>query len=195
MKTVRLAQTYWGIPSSFFEIWVKYNPWACGSRAILNPNFSEFRWYSPIRPRQTHSILSIQGGGHDSEKFLTIMSPPCIGQYRGGGHEIALFLLISGTLSFQALINLITMWKLCVWLGRKGKYHLHSSKLGLNTDLEPAALGPYWTPISQNSDGISQYVLARRTVFYQCGPVNSSKIYFNFYILLCIQKSLVAYSL
>ena len=114
--------------------------------------------------------------------------PPCIGQYRGGdmivkiflvscpphvlantgeGHEIDLFLLISGTLSFQALIKLITMWTLCVWLGHIGKYHLHSSKLGFNTDLEPAALGPYWTPISQNSDGISQYVLARRTVFYQ----------------------------
>ena len=53
-------------------------------------------------------VLSNTGGGHDSEKFLTIMSPPCIGQYRGG-HEIALFLLISGTLSFQALIKLITM--------------------------------------------------------------------------------------
>ena len=59
MKTVCLARTYWEIPSSFFEIGVKYGPRACGSRSILNPNFSEFRWYFPIRPRQTHSILSI----------------------------------------------------------------------------------------------------------------------------------------
>ena len=53
-----LARTYWGIPSSFFEIGVKYSPRACGPQAILNPNFSEFRWYSPIRPCQTHSIPS-----------------------------------------------------------------------------------------------------------------------------------------
>ena len=59
VNTVRLAWTYWGIPSSFFEIGVQYGPRACGSRSILNPNFSEFRWYFPIRPRQTHSILSI----------------------------------------------------------------------------------------------------------------------------------------
>ena len=59
------------------------------------------------------------------------------------------------------------MSTLCVWLGGIGKYYLHSSKLGFNTDLGPAALGPYWTPISQNSDSISQYLLARRTVFLQ----------------------------
>ena len=99
------------------------------------------------------------------EIFL-VSCPPHVLANTGEGHEIDLFLLISGTLSFQALIKLITMWTLCVWLGHIGKYHLHSSKLGFNTDLEPAALGPYWTPISQNSDGISQYVLARRTVFY-----------------------------
>ena len=60
VNTVRLARTYWGIPSSFFEIEVQYGPPAFGRRSILNLNFSEFRWYSPIRPRQTHSILSIQ---------------------------------------------------------------------------------------------------------------------------------------
>ena len=53
-------------------------------------------------------VLSNTGGGHDSEKFLTIMSPH-VSANTGGGHEIALFLLISGTLSFQALIKLITM--------------------------------------------------------------------------------------
>ena len=45
--------------SSSFEIGVQYHPPAFGRRSILNPNFSEFRWYSPIRPRQTHSILSL----------------------------------------------------------------------------------------------------------------------------------------
>ena len=67
-------------------------------------------------------------------KILLVSCPPHVLANTGGGHEIALFLLISGTLSFQALIKLITMWKLCVWLRRIGKYHLHSSKLGLNTD-------------------------------------------------------------
>ena len=59
VNTVLLARTYWGIPSSFFEIGVQYRPPAFGRRSILNPNFSEFRWYSPIRPRQMHSILSV----------------------------------------------------------------------------------------------------------------------------------------
>ena len=120
-------------------------------------------------------VLSNTGGGHDSKNTFSIMSPPCIGQYRGGTWNWFI-LIISGTLSFQALIKLITMWTLCVWLGHIGKYHLHSSKLGFNTDLEPAALGPYWTPISQNSDGISQYVLARRTVFYHCYQFNYEPI-------------------
>ena len=40
-------------------------------------------------------------------------------------------------------------------------------ELGFNTAFGPAALGPYWTPISQNSDGIPQYVLAGHTVFHQ----------------------------
>ena len=53
-------------------------------------------------------VLHNTWGGHDSRKFLVSCPPPCIEQYRGG-HEIALFLLISGTLSFQALIELITM--------------------------------------------------------------------------------------
>ena len=64
------------------------------------------------------------------------------------------------------------MWTLCVWLGRIGEYHLHSSKLRFNTDLRPSAVGPYWTTISQNSDGIPQYVLARRTVFHQFHTVS-----------------------
>ena len=53
VNTVRLARTYWGIPSSFFEIEVQYGPPAFGRRSILNHNFSEFRWYSPIRPHLT----------------------------------------------------------------------------------------------------------------------------------------------
>ena len=53
-------------------------------------------------------VLGNTGGGHDSKNIFSIMSPPYIGQYRGG-HEIDLFLLISGPLSFQALIKLITM--------------------------------------------------------------------------------------
>ena len=54
-------------------------------------------------------VLHNTWGGHDTSKnTFSIMSPPCIGQYRGG-HEIDLFLLISGPLSFQALIKLITM--------------------------------------------------------------------------------------
>ena len=59
VNTVRLAWTYWGIPSSFFEIGIQYGLRACGPQSILKPNFSEFRWYSPIRPRQTHSIPSL----------------------------------------------------------------------------------------------------------------------------------------
>ena len=35
-------------------------------------------------------------------------------------------------------------------------------------DLRPTAVSPYWAQISQDSDGIPQYVLARLTVFYQC---------------------------
>ena len=59
VNTVSLARTYWGIPSSFFEIGVQYGPPACGRRSVLDSNFSEFRRYSPIRPRQTHGITSL----------------------------------------------------------------------------------------------------------------------------------------
>ena len=55
---MRLAWTCWGIPSSFFEIWVQYRPRACQPKSLLHPNFLEFRWYSPMRPRQMHSIPS-----------------------------------------------------------------------------------------------------------------------------------------
>ena len=64
------------------------------------------------------------------------------------------------------LIYLITMWIPWVWLGRIGEYRLRPSKLGNNTNLRPSAVGPYWTPISQDSDGIPRYVLARLTVIY-----------------------------
>ena len=74
-------------------------------------------------------VLSNTGGGHDSRNIF-VSCPPHVLANTGEGHEIDLFLLISGTLSFQALIKLITMWTLCVWLGRIGEYHLHSSKLG-----------------------------------------------------------------
>ena len=36
---MRLAQRYWKILSSFFEIGVQYGPRACGPRSILKPQF------------------------------------------------------------------------------------------------------------------------------------------------------------
>ena len=62
-----------------------------------------------------------------------------------------------------------------------GQYHPPPSaeKLGCNTDLRPSAVGLYCPifqppgigmvlpPISQDSDGIPRYVLARLTIFYQ----------------------------
>ena len=73
---MRLAWTYWGIPSSFFEIGVQYGLRACGPQSILNPNFSEFRWYSQIRPRQTHSIPSVLYFEDSSEhRFKRILMP------------------------------------------------------------------------------------------------------------------------
>ena len=54
----------------------------------------------------------------------------------------------------------------CVWLGHIGKCEPHSSKWGCNTDLRPAAVGPYCTPISQNLVRISWCVLARLTAFH-----------------------------
>ena len=110
MNTVRLARTYWEIPSSFFEIGVKYGPRACGSRSILNPNFSEFRWYFPIRPRQTHSILSllsilleayidvppmyfpIPGHPLGNENILLSCPPPVL-HNTWGGHDSRKFLV------------------------------------------------------------------------------------------------------
>ena len=53
-------------------------------------------------------VLSNTGGGHDSKNTFSIMSPHVLAN-TGGGHEIDLFLLNSRTLSFQALIKLITM--------------------------------------------------------------------------------------
>ena len=53
-------------------------------------------------------VLHNTWGGHDSRKFL-VSCPPHVLANTGEGHEIDLFLLISGTLSFQALIKLITM--------------------------------------------------------------------------------------
>ena len=42
-------------------------------------------------------------------KILLVSCPPHVLANTGEGHEIDLFLLISGALSFQALIKLITM--------------------------------------------------------------------------------------
>ena len=53
-------------------------------------------------------VLGNTGEGHDSENIFSIMSPHVFAN-TGGGLEIDLFLSISGTLSFQALIKLITM--------------------------------------------------------------------------------------
>ena len=53
--------------------------------------------------------LSNTGGGDLIVKIFLVSCPPHVLANTGGGHEIDLFLLISGTLSFQALIKLITM--------------------------------------------------------------------------------------
>ena len=54
-------------------------------------------------------VLSNTGGGDMIVKIFLVSCPPHVLANTGGGHEIDLFLLISGTLSFQALIKLITM--------------------------------------------------------------------------------------
>ena len=54
-----LARTHRRMWTSSFEIGVQYRPPAFGRRSILNHNFSDFRWYSPIRPRQTRGIAAI----------------------------------------------------------------------------------------------------------------------------------------
>ena len=41
-------------------------------------------------------VLANTGEGHDSKNIFSIMSLPCIGQYRGGGYDSEIFLLISG---------------------------------------------------------------------------------------------------
>ena len=65
VNTVSLARTYWGIPSSSFEIGGNTTlPRSAyglrGSGVVLTPNLSGLRQYSPIRPRQTHSITPVQ---------------------------------------------------------------------------------------------------------------------------------------
>ena len=54
-------------------------------------------------------ISHYRGGGDMIVKIFLVSCPPHVLANTGGGHEIDLFLLISGTLSFQALIKLITM--------------------------------------------------------------------------------------
>ena len=57
-----LARTYWGIPSSSFEMGaIPPSPvgFASGCRGSIASHLSGLRWYSPIRPRQTHGILSM----------------------------------------------------------------------------------------------------------------------------------------
>ena len=61
VNTVSLARTYWGIPSLSFEIGGNTTlPRSAyglrGSGGGIAPNLSGLRRYSPIRPRQTHSI-------------------------------------------------------------------------------------------------------------------------------------------
>ena len=61
VNTVSLARTYWGIPSSSFEIegntTLPRSAYGLrGSGMVLTPNLSGLRHYSPIRPRQTHGI-------------------------------------------------------------------------------------------------------------------------------------------
>ena len=119
---MRLARTYWEIPSEFWEIGVQYGPRAAGSRSVLNPNFEEWRWYFPICPSQTHSVhivinlikawklsvplinknksiscpspvLANTWGGHDTKNISTIMSPPPVLLNTGGGHDTKNFLL------------------------------------------------------------------------------------------------------
>ena len=56
-----LARTYWGMPSSSFEIGGNTTlPRSAyglrGSGGGIDPILSGLRWYSPIRPRQTHGI-------------------------------------------------------------------------------------------------------------------------------------------
>ena len=48
-------------------------------------------------------------GGEMIVKIFLVSCPPHVLANTGEGHEIDLFLSISGTLSFQALIKLITM--------------------------------------------------------------------------------------
>ena len=59
----------------------------------------------------------------------------------------------------------------CIWLGHIGEYHLCPLRSGVNTTFpsRPAASGDQdgIAPISQDSDGIPQYILARLTLFSQ----------------------------
>ena len=61
VNAMHLARTYWGIPSSSFEIGGNTTlPRSAyglrGSGGGIDPILSGLRWYSPIRPRQTRSI-------------------------------------------------------------------------------------------------------------------------------------------
>ena len=63
VNTMSLARTYWGIPSSSFEMGaIPPSPvgFASGCRGSIASHLSGLRWYSPIDPRQTHGILSIR---------------------------------------------------------------------------------------------------------------------------------------
>ena len=85
-----------------------------------------------------------------------------------------------------------------------GQYHPppSASKLGCNTDLRPTAVGPYCTPIlrppvsgmvlppiSQDSDGIPRYVLARLTVFYHFAPLCSPLLHFTIGVHLAVEMT------
>ena len=58
---LRNRGTYWVIHGGYTLSELALAPGLKRSQpqAILNPNFSEFRWYSPIRPRQTHGITPL----------------------------------------------------------------------------------------------------------------------------------------
>ena len=77
-------------------------------------------------------------------KIFSVSCPPHVLANTGGGHEIDLFLLISGTVSFQALIKLITMGE-CHESGEGASINAdrYSEKLGLNVDRRPQAGGPH----------------------------------------------------
>ena len=61
VNTVSLARTYWGIPSSSFEIggnttFPRSAYGLRGSGGGIAPILEGRRWFSPIRPSQTHGV-------------------------------------------------------------------------------------------------------------------------------------------